>query len=116
MRTQLARGAATGGKGGGIKTGLQAFLQAFPNLSCFRPSFSKESFGGFVGFQGVTRPPNLKAPLPNFFVRLPSFLPHSRRRRAALRRRRGQAAGGAFGDYPRTWALDARVKPVRDEN
>src|SRR5271155_2779348 len=71
MRTRPARGAATGGKGGGIKTGLQAFLQAFPNLSLFSPSFSKQSFGGFVGFQGVTRPPDQKAPLPNFFAAPP---------------------------------------------
>jgi hypothetical protein len=40
------------------RRGLQAFLQAFPNLGCFAPSFSKDSFGGFVGFQVVTRLPN----------------------------------------------------------
>jgi hypothetical protein len=28
-----------------------SFCQAFPNLSCFSPSFSKDSFGGFVPFQ-----------------------------------------------------------------
>jgi len=33
--------------------GQLAFFQAFPNLGLFSPSFSKESFGGFVGFQGV---------------------------------------------------------------
>src|SRR5277367_5902328 len=32
---------------------LQAFFQASPKIACFAPSFSKESFGGFVGFQGV---------------------------------------------------------------
>ena len=48
------------------------FCQAFPNLACFRPSFSKHFFGGFVGFQGVTRFPNLN-------VRFPSFLPFSMR-------------------------------------
>jgi hypothetical protein len=30
------------------------FLQAFPNFGLFSPSFSKVSFGGFVGFQWVT--------------------------------------------------------------
>jgi hypothetical protein len=35
-----------------------AVLQAFPNLACFRPSFSKESFGGFVEVQGVASPQN----------------------------------------------------------
>jgi hypothetical protein len=29
-------------------------LQAFPNLGLFSSSFSKDSFGGFVGFQWVT--------------------------------------------------------------
>jgi hypothetical protein len=28
--------------------GQLAFFQAFPNLGCFCPSFSKEAFGGFV--------------------------------------------------------------------
>src|ERR1700735_1858125 len=37
---------------------LQAFFQASPKLACFAPSFSTQSFGGFVGFQGVTRFPN----------------------------------------------------------
>jgi hypothetical protein len=37
---------------------LQAFFQAPPKLSCFAPSLSKQIFGGFVGFQGVTRFPN----------------------------------------------------------
>src|SRR5271167_1550168 len=35
-------------------------LQAFPNLGCFSPSFSKESFGRFVGFQWIARLPNPK--------------------------------------------------------
>ena len=85
------------------KDGLQAFLQAFPNLSCFCPSFSKESFGGFVGFQGVTRPPNHKGPSPNFFVAPASFRPRSRRRRAALRLR------GADGGSLRVGGEDGRV-------
>ena len=41
------------------KGALQAFFQASPKLACFAPSFSKQSFGGFVGFQGVTRLPNV---------------------------------------------------------
>src|SRR5579863_6186754 len=58
------------------------FCQAFPNLACFCPSFSKHFFGGFVGFQGVTRFPNLN-------VRFPNFLPFSIRwnSRHAPRRR-----------------------------
>ena len=47
-----------GGGDGEIMAGHLAFLQAFPNLACFSPSFSKQSFGGFVGFQGVTRVPS----------------------------------------------------------
>ena len=47
---------------------LQAFCQAFPNLGCFCPRISKDSFGGFVGFQRVTRVPNPKCPSPNFFA------------------------------------------------
>jgi hypothetical protein len=49
----------------------QAFLQAFPNLRLFSPSFSKESFGGFVGFQGVARVAGVaghKVPLSKFFA------------------------------------------------
>ena len=39
------------GKGGGTKAHRQAFLQAFPNLGHFSPSFSKQSFGmGCKGF------------------------------------------------------------------
>src|ERR1700674_2171234 len=37
------------------KGALQAFFQASPKVACFAPSFSKEIFGGFVGFQRVTR-------------------------------------------------------------
>src|SRR5271168_360467 len=40
------------------KGALQAFFQASPKLACFAPSFSKEIFGGFVGFQWVTSFPN----------------------------------------------------------
>ena len=52
-------------RGSGARHRLQAFLQAFPNLGCFSTSFSKESFGRFVGFQWVARLPNPKSPLPN---------------------------------------------------
>src|SRR5271154_4415698 len=41
------------------KGALQAFFQASPKVACFAPSFSKEIFGGFVGFQRVTRLPNV---------------------------------------------------------
>ncbi len=55
-------------RGSGARHRLQAFLQAFPNLGCFSPSFSKESFGRFVGFQWVARLPNPKSPLPNILL------------------------------------------------
>ena len=59
-RSSRARGARSNRRpvGNTSRRRLQAFLQAFPNLGCFAPSFSKHSFGGFVGFQGVTRLPN----------------------------------------------------------
>ncbi len=44
------------------------FLQTFPNLGRVSPSFSKDSFGGFVGFQWVASLPNQKDPSPNFFA------------------------------------------------
>jgi hypothetical protein len=60
MTIQLdRRPLAAEANGGGIKAALQAFFQASPKLACFAPSFSKQSFGGFVGFQGVTRFPNV---------------------------------------------------------
>ena len=72
--------------------GLQTFLQTFPNLACFSPSFSKESFGGFVEFQRVTRVPNPKGPFPNFSSRPPPFglvpnavAPHSADSAVAIR-------------------------------
>src|SRR5271156_1483622 len=54
--------------------GLQTLLQAFPNLGCFCPRISKESLGGFVGFQEVTRVKNPKSPFPNFFAALALLL------------------------------------------
>ena len=56
----------TGQRRPGPSAHLQAFLQAVPNLGCFSPSLSKGSFGGFVGFQGVTRIKNHKSRFPNF--------------------------------------------------
>ena len=70
----LETGAAApaGGSGcGDIMAGLLAFFQAFPNPGCFAPSFSKQIFGRFVGFQGVA---SLKAPkrcLSKFFCGSP---------------------------------------------
>jgi hypothetical protein len=37
---------------------LQAFFQAFPNFGLFSPRISKDSFGGFVGFQMVAMDKN----------------------------------------------------------
>src|SRR5271163_4110133 len=75
-------GATGGSKGGRTKAASQAFLQAFPNLACFCPSFSKQIFGRFVGFQGVASLKNLSDVSPNFGgSRLPSavFQPPLRR-------------------------------------
>jgi hypothetical protein len=47
----MPSGALDEGGSGGIKAASKLFLQAFPNFGLFPPSFSKESFGGFVGFQ-----------------------------------------------------------------
>src|SRR5271156_821824 len=55
------------------KGALQAFLQAFPKIACFAPSFSKLIFGGFAEFQGVTRLPNVISWFPNFSLRSPPF-------------------------------------------
>jgi len=33
---------------------IASFLQIFPNFPLVSPNFSKDSFGGFVRFQGVT--------------------------------------------------------------
>src|SRR5271169_2680891 len=55
-------------KGGGMRAASQTFLQAFPNLGCFCPSFSKESFGRFVEYQGVASLPNRKCGLSKPFV------------------------------------------------
>jgi hypothetical protein len=56
-----------GRKTGGIKAASKPFLQAFPNLGCFRPRISKDSFGGFLGFQWVTRGKNPKCVPSKFF-------------------------------------------------
>src|SRR5271169_6223667 len=75
----------------------QHFCQAFPNLACFCPSFSKDFFGGFVGSQGVTR-------FPNRNVRFPSFLPFSMRcnSRRAPRPPRSQVSEDRRGGHGST--------------
>jgi hypothetical protein len=83
---QSSRRTAARSKRGGIEADRQAFWQAFPNLACLAPSISKECFGGFVGFQGVTSPKNLNDVPPNFFVAPASLQPYSRRLRAIFRR------------------------------
>ena len=61
--------------------GLLALFQAFPKLACFSTSFSKQSFGGFVRFQGVASLQNPSArtsnflPLPPPFNRIPDAAP-----------------------------------------
>src|ERR1700674_4869378 len=57
-------------KGGGRPL---AFFQAFPNPGCFVPSFSKQIFGRFVGFQGVASLKNLNDVFPNFLWLPPPF-------------------------------------------
>jgi hypothetical protein len=64
----------------------KALWQAFPNLSCFSPRISKQSFGGFVEFQRVTRVKNSKRPSPNFFAALASLWSYFWRRPVAFRR------------------------------
>jgi hypothetical protein len=63
-------------KGGGIKTGFQAFLQAFPNLSCLRPSFSQTTMFRFQIFPS-RRPsfglvPDAVRPAKRMILRQPS--------------------------------------------
>ena len=48
--------------------GPPCIFQAFPNPGCFAPSFSKQIFGRFVGFQGVASLPNRKCGLSKSFV------------------------------------------------
>ena len=91
-------------KGGGIRAASQAFLQAFPNLGCFCPSFSKQIFGRFVGFQEVASLPNRKCGLSkSFVVRRPlsaSFWPRPTtfRRLAPQRSERGPRLAWAYGE------------------
>jgi hypothetical protein len=80
--------------------GLLAFFQAFPNPGCFAPSFSKQIFGRFVGFQGVASLKNLNDVSPNFFVAPASLQPYSRRHRAAFCRREGD------GGWDFVWQWD----------
>jgi len=53
MTKRDPRGGAATGKRRRNKDGLQAFLQAFPNLSCFCPSFSKENLALLFDFKGL---------------------------------------------------------------
>jgi hypothetical protein len=87
-RAPVRDGRGGGSKGGRTKAASQAFLQAFPNLGCFCPSFSKQSFGRFVGFQGVASLKNLNDVSPNFLWLPPPFSRNPDRRRAAFRRPR----------------------------
>src|SRR5277367_4970372 len=105
-------GATGGRKGGRTKAASQAFLQAFPNLGCFCPSFSKQTFGRFVRFQGVARLKNLNDVSPNFLWLAAPFRPPSGRRRTAFRRlapcgfeggRRLAWVYGEVGQGARTW-------------
>src|SRR5271154_2220239 len=48
-------------------SGLQNSISTL--LLWFSQVHNRQSFGGFVGFQRVTRVKNLKSPLPNFFRR-----------------------------------------------
>jgi hypothetical protein len=75
----------------------QAFFQAFPNPACFRPRISKHFFGGFVGFQWVTRVPNPKCPSPNFFASAGAL----RTRRPAERVRVKIEIPSAFREFSR---------------
>jgi hypothetical protein len=59
---------APASKGGGMRAASHGFLQAFPNLDCFCPSFSKHIFGRFVRFQGVASLPNRKCGVSKSFV------------------------------------------------
>ena len=52
-------------------TPSKAFWQAFPNPACFRPRISKQSFGGFVIFQQVTREKMQSVCLQSFSPRRP---------------------------------------------
>ena len=64
-RAEMQRRRAGNGNGngnGGTMADLQAFWQAFPNLGCFCPRISKESFGDVGGFQGLTRDTNPTCP------------------------------------------------------
>src|SRR5271170_3026195 len=88
-------GATGGSKGGRTKAASQAFWQAFPNLGCFGPSFSKQIFGRFVGFQGVASLPNRKCGLSkSFVVRRPFPAPFRPPQDHIPARRRGPRADG----------------------
>jgi hypothetical protein len=79
-----------------MMVGLLVFLQAFPKLGCLAPSFSKQIFGRFVGFQGVASLKNLNdVSLQIFWAAPASLQPYSRRHRAAFRRLAPKPDGGS---------------------
>jgi hypothetical protein len=48
------------------------FIQAFPNPALFSPNFSKDFFGGFVGFQGLATSEPPFCPPPNILRAAPA--------------------------------------------
>ena len=79
-----------------------SFLQAFPNFRLFSPNISKESFGGFVGFQGLAIDANRKCHSPNFLRRKGS--------------RGARAPGGPVGLVERHGKSMARILFFRKKN
>src|SRR5271156_3727746 len=106
---RLASGVVVG-EGGGLKVGghgenlLWLPYYPYPNVCQLD---SKESFGGFVEFQGVIRVANPTELFPNFFVAVASFramvsaarrgLARGRPPRRPHRRGRGRGGGGEGG-------------------
>ena len=100
-------------KGGGMRAASQAFLQAFPNLDCFCPSFSKQILGRFVGFQGVASLPNRESvDSPNLLSPAAPCRPHSGPRPTTFHRLAPQGsereprlawAYGEVGQGARSW-------------
>jgi hypothetical protein len=66
-----------------VPRACKSFSQGFPNLALYSPNFSKESFGGFVGFQRLAIAEGSNSLSPNFCGR------------AAAGRLRAEASQGA---------------------
>jgi hypothetical protein len=49
-----------------VPRACKSFSQGFPNLALLFPNFSKESFGGFVGFQRLAIAEEPVSNSPNF--------------------------------------------------